>query len=204
MRRLLLVRHAATPATRTLTFPADEPLDARGLADAEGLARALPADPGEVWCSPAARCVQTAAAAGLAAPTVDPRLAESDFGTWAGRTLEAVHGEDLEAARAWMTDPDAAPHGGESLTAFSARVAAWLDEQATLDGRAVAVTHGGVVKAAVVHALGAPVMSFWRVDAAPLSITTLHAHDGRWTVVRTNALTATKLVHDSRAAEGVA
>ena len=27
-----------------------------------------------------------------------------------------------------MTDPDAAPHGGESLTAFAARVAAWLDD----------------------------------------------------------------------------
>ena len=52
-----------------------------------------------------------------------------------------------------MTDPDAAPHGGESLTALLARVAAWLDEQAALDGTAVAVTHGGVVKAAVVHAL---------------------------------------------------
>lgn len=194
MRRLLLVRHAATPATRALTFPADEALDERGRLDAAGLAAALPADPGDVLCSPAERCVGTAAAAGLAAPVVDARLAESDFGGWAGRTLEEVHGQDLEAARSWMTDADAAPHGGESLSAFSARVASWLDEQARLDGRAVAITHGGVIKAAVVHALGAPVMSFWRVDVAPLSITTLHAHDGRWTVVRTNALTATKRV----------
>lgn len=192
MRRLLLVRHAATPATRALRFPADEALDARGLADAAGLAAALPADPGDVLCSPADRCRQTAAAAGLADPAVEARLAESDFGAWAGRTLEEVHGEDVAAASAWMTDPDAAPHGGESLARFSARVGRWLDEQATLDGRAVAVTHGGVVKAAVVHALGAPVTSFWRVDVAPLSITTLHAHDGRWTVVRTNAPTATK------------
>ena len=63
-----------------------------------------------------------------------------------------------------MTDPDAAPHGGESLRAFAARVRGWLDEQATLDGTAVAITHGGVVKAAVVHALGAPIEAFWRVD----------------------------------------
>lgn len=192
MRRLLLVRHAATPATRTLAFPGDEALDARGLADAAALAQALPADPGDVLCSPAQRCVQTAHAAGLDDAQPDARLAEGDFGTWAGRTLEEVHAEDLAAATAWMTDPDAAPHGGESLSAFSARVAAWLDEQAQQDGKAVAITHGGVVKAAVVHALGAPVMSFWRVDAAPLSITTLHAHQGRWTVVRTNARTATK------------
>lgn len=194
MRRLLLVRHAPTPATRAFAFPADEALDARGLADAAALSRTLPADPGDVFCSPATRCRQTVEAAGLGAPVVDPRIAEGDFGTWAGRTLEEVHADDLEGATAWMTDPDAAPHGGESLTAFSARVTDWLDEQATLDGRGVAVTHGGVIKAAVVAALGAPVMSFWRVDVAPLSITTLHAHAGRWTVVRTNALTGTKRV----------
>lgn len=192
MRRLLLVRHAPTPATRALSFPADEDLDPRSRRDAAALADALPADPGELLCSPARRCVQTVEAAGLGEGRVEPRLAEGDFGTWAGRTLDEVHAEDLAGARAWMTDPDAVPHGGESLTAFSARVAGWLDEQAREDGRAVAVTHGGVIKAAVVHALGAPVMSFWRVDVAPLSITTLHAHNGRWTVVRTNAMTATK------------
>jgi broad specificity phosphatase PhoE len=61
-----------------------------------------------------------------------------------------------------------------------------MDRQAQLDGVAVAVTHGGVVKGAVVHALGAPLEAFWRIDAAPLAITELHAHDGRWTVTRVN------------------
>ena len=85
-----------------------------------------------------------------------------------------------------MTDPDAAPHGGESLTALLARVRAWLEEQAALDGTAIAITHGGVVKAAVVAALDAPPSAFWRVDVSPLAITELHAHDGRWTVTRVN------------------
>jgi broad specificity phosphatase PhoE len=85
-----------------------------------------------------------------------------------------------------MTDPDARPHGGESLTAFARRVAAWLDGQAGLGGGAVAITHGGVVKAAVVHALRAPIDAFWRIDAAPLAVTELHAHDGRWTLTRAN------------------
>ena len=44
-----------------------------------------------------------------------------------------------------------------------------------------------MVKAAVVHALGAPPEAFWRVDAAPLRVTELHAHDGRWTLTRCNA-----------------
>jgi broad specificity phosphatase PhoE len=186
------VRHAATPATRAAAFPADEALDERGLVDAARLARALPAAPGDVLCSPAQRCRQTAAAAGLGAPTTHPALAECDFGAWVGRTLAEVHAAHPEASTAWMTDADAAPHGGESLTAFCARVGAWLDAQAVRDGRSVAVTHAGVVKAAVVHALGAPVMSFWRLDVAPLGITELHAHDGRWIVARLNVATATR------------
>jgi broad specificity phosphatase PhoE len=180
VRRLLLVRHAPTAATRGAAFPGDEPLDERGFA-----AAALLSERGEALCSPALRCRQTAEAMGLASVVVEPALAECDFGAWAGRALTDI---DAEEAAAWMVDPDACPHGGESLSVFAARVAGWLDGQARLDGPAVAVTHGGVVKAAVVHALGAPLDAFWRIDVAPLSMTELHAHDGRWTVTRMNCV----------------
>jgi len=119
----------------------------------------------------------------LSGLSVDPALAECDFAGWAGRTLADVAESELAA---WMSDPDAAPHGGESLRTFSARVADWLGGQAAKDGSALVVTHGGVVKAAVILALGAPIESFWRVDASPLAITELHSHDGRWTVTRVN------------------
>ena len=219
------MRHAPTAATRAAAFPADEPLDERGRAAAASLADRLPARC-DVLCSPAARCVQTAAAAGLTSLRSERLLAECDFGAWAGRCLSDVEpgaagawmsdpsatphgGESLRALAArgagWVdmeagrclsdvepgdviTDPSATPHGGESLRAFAARVAGWLDAQAHLDGRAVAITHGGVVKAAVVHALGAPLEAFWRIDCAPLSITELHAHDRRWTVTRVNSV----------------
>jgi broad specificity phosphatase PhoE len=177
------VRHAPTSATRTFAFPAEEPLDERGEAAAAALRAALPGR-AEVICSPSLRCLQTAEAAGLDTPSVQDELRECDFGSWAGRTLSELSPAETGA---WMSDPEASPHGGESLRAFAARVAAWLDGQAGLDGSAVAITHGGVVKAAVVHALGAPIESFWRVDVAPLAITELHAHDRRWTVTRVNA-----------------
>ncbi len=179
------MRHAPTGATRAAAFPLDEALDSRALAAARGLAAAFP-QRCEVLSSPALRCVQTAEAAGLTA-TADPRLRECDFGRWAGSTLADVHDADPDGAEAWMLDPDAAPHGGEPLRAFAARVAEWLDEQALCEGPAAAITHGGVVKAALVHALGAPLEAFWRIDAAPLSVTELHAHDGRWTVTCVNA-----------------
>jgi broad specificity phosphatase PhoE len=184
MRTLLLVRHAPTSATRASAFPAGESLDERGRELAAGLAAALPRH-GEIVTSPALRCRETGEAAGLEA-TVDDTIRECDFGSWAGRTLADVNQTEPDAVRAWMLDPAAAPHGGESLAVFCARIARWLDAQARQEGRLVAITHGEVIKAAVVHALDAPLLAFWRIDAAPLAFTELHAHGGRWTVARLN------------------
>jgi len=182
MRRLLLVRHASTEAVRSAAFGSDEPLDSRGR-EAAGRLRLPRVD--EVLVSPALRARETASCAGLVPTGEAP--AECDFGRWAGLSLREVAEREPDAVREWMTDPDAAPHGGESLTGLLARVADWLAVQATLSGTAVAITHGGVVKACVVAALSAPASAFWRVDVTPLAITELHAHEGRWTVTRVNA-----------------
>lgn len=181
MRRLLLIRHASTSAVRRAAFPCDEPLDDAGRAAARALAGRL--GRGDALCSPALRARETAAAAALD-PVLDAALAECCFGSWAGRTLAEVHEQDPEGAGAWMTDPHACPHGGETLAGLIGRVGEWLDRQASAAGRAIAVTHGGVVKAAVLHALGAPAAAFWQVDVAPLALTELHARDGRWTLTR--------------------
>jgi broad specificity phosphatase PhoE len=185
MRRLLLVRHASTEAVRSAAFGSDEPLDPRGR---EAAARLRLPRVDDVLVSPARRARETAASAGLVATGEAP--AECDFGRWAGLSLREVGEREPDAVRAWMTDPGAAPHGGESLTELLARVADWLAAQAAVSGSAVAITHGGVVKACVVTALAAPASAFWRIDVSPLAITELHAHDGRWTVTRVNAAAA--------------
>lgn len=176
---------------RGAAFPADDdrldPVGRRAArAAAAGMARRGWGRDGVV-CSPLVRAVETAALLGLTDVTEAAALREAEFGSWAGRSLAAVAGSDPDGVTAWMTDVDAAPHGGESLRAVVTRVGCWLDEQAGRDGRSVAVTHGGVVKAAVVVALAAPLEAFWRVDVAPLGATELHAHDGRWTVAFANA-----------------
>jgi broad specificity phosphatase PhoE len=183
MRRLLLVRHASTDAVRAAAFGADEPLDAGGRAAAARLR--LPRA-GEVLVSPSLRTRETAEACGLAVSDADAALAECDFGRWAGLTLREVAEREPDAVTAWLNDPDAAPYGGESLSQVLARVRGWLGSQASLTGTAVVITHAGVIKAAVVAALDAPAAAFWRIDVAPLSVTELHAHDGRWTVTRVN------------------
>jgi broad specificity phosphatase PhoE len=185
MRRLLFVRHATTAAVRRAAFGTDEPIDEGGRRAAAALAGTLPRFDAAL-VSPALRAQQTAAAAGVSDPVVEPALAECDFGRWAGRSLAEVNGDEPTAVRLWMTDPGAAPHGGESLTQMLARVGDWLRAQAALDGTAVAVTHGGVVKAAVVCALDAPPAAFWRVDASPCGVTELHSRGDGWTVTRVN------------------
>jgi broad specificity phosphatase PhoE len=201
MTRLLLVRHGPTSASDAGAFPLDEPLSARGRELAASSRGALPAA-GAWVSSPAARCLQTVAAL-RASAAIEPRIAECDFGSWAGLTLSAVNASDPDAVGRWMLDPAAAPHGGESLERFYERVSAWLDSVARRDAAAeadasaadpplVAVTHGGVIKAAVVHALGAPLKDFWQVSAAPLSVTEFVLRQASWEVVRVNATTTSQ------------
>jgi broad specificity phosphatase PhoE len=182
--RLVLVRHAPTAATRRATFPGDEPLDDAGRAAAQAALGTLP-DADRVLSSPMRRCVETAAALGLA-PTLDARLRECDFGAWTGLTYAEIAPDHL---RRFEADPDAAPHGGESLGAFALRVAGWL--AAGPDGTTVAVTHGGVIRAAVAHALGAPVLASQRIASSTLAFTELYGDDGAWTLTRHNC----ELVH---------
>ena len=178
--RLTLIRHAPSDATRRSAFPVDEPPDARGLDEAAALAPRLGRFDA-AWSGPALRARQTAEALGLRA-TVATELDECDFGAWRGRTLAELDDEDPVAVAAWIEDPAAAPHGGESLLELLDRVSGWLEARAAEGGRVVAVTHAGVIRAALVCALDAPPLAFWRFDVAPLSRTVLHAHDGRWTV----------------------
>ena len=179
--RLKLLCHASTAATRSAAFPADEPVDERGL-------RTLAVSPHRLrnadrfLTSPALRASQTAEALQLDA-TVEPMLRDCDYGRWTGRTIDDVQAQEPEAVAEWLRDPGAAPHGGESMLALMDRVATWLDGQCETPGVTVAVTHASVIRAAVVHALEAGPRSFWRIDVAPLSLTQLNGDNDRWTLV---------------------
>jgi broad specificity phosphatase PhoE len=176
--RLTLICHAATAATRAAAFPADEPIEARSEPQAAALARRI-GRPDRAWSSPALCARQTAAALGLDA-TAHAALRDCDFGRWSGRGLADVQADDPRAVAAWLADPAAAPHGGESVAAMSDRIAAWLDECAKETGRLVAVTHASVIRAAVVRVLAAPARAFWRIDVAPLSMVDLGSDGARW------------------------
>ncbi len=175
MTRLHMIAHASTDAVAEARFPLDEPLSARGLRELADAAMP-PAD--LLLAAPEIRTRATADALGLAY-TVEASLREIDYADWAGRTMDRI---DEPALAAWLTDPAAAPHGGESLRRLLHRVGAWLDSIARRGDRVAAVTHQSVVRAALVHALGAPADAFWRIDVRPLGGVRMTARGDRWSV----------------------
>ncbi len=186
--RLELLCHASTGATRTAAFPDDEALEPQALLKLAALDFPF-RDAARCWTSPALRAVQTAQFLRLGAG-VEPKLAECGYGRWTGRPLAQVQAEEPDAVALWLGDPASAPHGGESVLALLARVAAWLDAQGGSPGRTLAVTHASVIKAAILHAIGAPPRSFWRIDVAPLSLAKFIGDDGRWTLASIGPLPA--------------
>jgi broad specificity phosphatase PhoE len=144
----LLIRHGETAlnVARVLQ-PADTPLSARGLAQAEALARRLAGVAGlrGLICSDLPRALRTAeaiaAATGLSLETT-PLLHERNFGDWRGRPRDAFSVNPLTM--------EEAPPGGESAATFALRVSAAFallrHRQAALGGTLAVVTHGLVIR----------------------------------------------------------
>jgi broad specificity phosphatase PhoE len=177
--RLTLISHAATPALRRAAFPLDESLDERDIAKITAQNwQTLRAD--RIVSAPERRAQQTAQALGLTVETVT-ELRDCDYGTWGGLEFDEVHSSDPDGVVAWLSDPAATPHSGDSIAHFVARVAQWLVGQ-NGTGHTVAVTHPAVIRGLIVHALNAPILAFWRIDIAPLSLTDLRFNGRAWTL----------------------
>ncbi|MEJ0012983.1 MAG: histidine phosphatase family protein [Bauldia sp.] len=179
MIRLTFVCTASTAATRRAAFPLDEPLDKFGAAEARALSLipAFRTPPQHALTSPALRARQTAELLRVDA-TPDAALRDLDYGRWSGKTMAEIGAAEQDAVAAWLSDPSAAPHGGESIAALFDRVRGFLGGLG--DGTTVAVTHVPVIRAAVAIVLDAPLSSFWKIDIAPLARAALHGEAGRW------------------------
>ncbi|MBD0842190.1 MULTISPECIES: histidine phosphatase family protein [unclassified Streptomyces] len=187
--RVMLISPAITAALREARFDDGSPLDPSGLRLARAAAGTLPVAR-RAWVSPTVRCRGTAEALGLTAAVDEPRLAPLDAGRWRGATLADVGTREPAELARWLTDPDAAPHGGESVRAVCDRVGDWLETAAEADGRTVAVIEPELVRAAVVRALEAPETAFWRTDVPPLTLVELSGRSGRWNVRMGRPVTA--------------
>ncbi|GGS75697.1 histidine phosphatase family protein [Streptomyces cinerochromogenes] len=128
---------------------------------------------------PSVRCAQTATALGIEA-LPEHALRDLDHGTWDGRSVQDVAAGDPHGLSVWLTDPDAAPHGGESVRALCRRTAAWLDALPPDADPVLTITEASVIRAALVHALSLPARAYRHLEVPPSSVVTLTRHEGLW------------------------
>lgn len=153
--KLYLARHGETDLNIDDRYQgsSDAPLNARGRAQAEALAAALPPDITRIVASPLQRARQTAEpvarARGLPVQLM-AALREKDFGVFDGLTpAEVAERHPVPWAEGVLTSWDRPPPGGESTRAVVQRVSAALDELRRLpdDEVLLLVVHGFVVRA---------------------------------------------------------
>jgi broad specificity phosphatase PhoE len=189
MARLQLLCSASTRSVRAAAFPSDEPLEPYGRRSLSLLSGHLPTSDG-ILRSPALCAAQTAEGLGLDA-LIEPSLRDCDFGHWAGRALADIEAREPDSLAEWLSDPHAAPHGGESFAEVTKRVGIWMDGLPADAGTILGITHANIIRAAIVHALGVEPRAFPRIDVAPLARAKLSGAGGRW---RFSALTPLKEV----------
>lgn len=175
---LVCVRHGRTAwnAGRRFQGRTDVPLDAAGRAQAQALAVHLEAERFDfAIASDLTRAADTAAAISAACGvTIEPdsRLREMGFGRWEGLTWDQIVARTPALAHVKNVLPSAyVPEDGEPFDEVCRRVAPVLaDVTARLapGGRALIVSHAGIMHALLRVALAEP-------DEAALGITFLPA-----------------------------
>lgn len=179
--KIYMVRHGATEATDTgrICGHMDLELTPTGLAQAEEAADWFSsADLEAIFTSPLKRAMQTTEtiAKSMKHPTYFKHsgLIEKKEGEWDGKTYWEIRDTDPKLWTKWSDNPiDFAPPGGESVRDFVARVGRALDDIITNHNKGnkiLLVTHSGVIKAVIMHALNIPVENFFRIDIPPASI----------------------------------
>lgn len=179
------LRHGEPVGGKKYRGQTDDPLSEKGWAQMRA------ATSGErPWTalvsSPLSRCraFADAIALDLGLPVeVDPRLAEVRFGIWEGKTAEQLKQDDPDCIMNFKRDPVAnRPQGAEPLADFYARVAAAYEMLGeTYAGQHVlVVTHAGVIRMALCHALGLPFEQAYRINvgSAGMARIKLESHAG--------------------------
>ena len=193
---VVLLRHGVTVHTTDRRFSGpggDDPgLTDEGWEQARRAAAAIAADGGyaAIVSSPLRRTRETASAVAdaLGLPVeIEESFREAMFGEWDGYTVDEVRERWPDDFEAWTTSFfDAAPPGGEALSAVRERVEKALLAlvEAHPGEKVVVVSHVNPIKFAVRYCLDAPVEVVNRMLLAPASITTLSFYETGATAMR--------------------
>jgi broad specificity phosphatase PhoE len=166
-------------------------LSERGRAEAERAASHLAsAGIAAIYASPLERAQETAGIVSrrLDLPvTVLDDLSELDFGEWTGLTFDEVRKHALWPEWASHRSISCIP-GGETMRAVQRRVVEALMAMRAQhpDDHIVVVSHGDVIRAALVFALGMPLDFYARIEVATASLSTIRIDGNGIRVIAVN------------------
>jgi broad specificity phosphatase PhoE len=191
MTTVYLIRHGRTDAIGQHLAAADVELNEAGRAQVRRIAERLhDVRLAAVLASPLPRTRQSAEPLardhGLEV-TLVPQLVECEFGSWSGQTFAALGGDEQ-----WRRFNDAraitCPPGGELMLAVQHRaVAALLDARDRYPDRTIAmVSHGDVIRTALLYFLGMPIDFVQRLEVSPGGISVLELGQTWVRVVQVN------------------
>ena len=148
------MRHGETAWSLTgqHTGKTDLPLTAHGEAEARALGvllRGVTFD--HLFTSPRQRARRTAELTGHPNATLEPDLAEWDYGDYDGQTMEEIRARRPE----WDIYTDGCP-GGESPEQITARADRLIARWSALSGRVAAFSHGHFGRVLAVRWIGLP------------------------------------------------
>ncbi len=187
---LALIRHGTTEWNTDGRIQGSTDIPLSEIGQAEVRSWKVPAEFRDfVWISsPLARARQTAALLGADSVAIEPRIREMDWDQWEGLTLADLRenfAAELAAKEARGVDFQAP--GGESPRQVMARITPWLADIAKAGKPTVAVTHKGVVRAALALATGWDMLDKWpvEIDWSSVHLFTVDG-EGRLTAERLN------------------
>jgi broad specificity phosphatase PhoE len=178
---ILLIRHGHTQATQLGLLYSDPhmPLTDKGVEQSKLAAKwAKSFHPDVILTGKALRVSQAAEPLAQLTgiiPTVIAGFEEWHVGKWEGRTYLDIKKNDPEQYHAWCADPvNNAPPGGESIDDLVQRIGKSLLSLVMSDeygGKNIAmVTHSGIIRSIIVHALDMPTSNFWRLSVPTGSV----------------------------------
>jgi len=177
---IVLVRHATCPQVDSVLLGrgVDAPLDERGEGQARFVAKRLLAVPRlVVESSPRRRTRHTAGIIAAQRDTVVrivPQMDEVDYGSWSGRTFEALAADPQWRRWNRYRGVSRTP-AGESIRDVQERVLAHFRKLEQMrEGETIAiVTHAEVIRSVVLLALQAPIDDYHQFEIGPASLTRL-------------------------------
>lgn len=125
-----------------------------------------------IYSSPLQRCVKLAHALNIGDPIQDHRLKELHFGDWEMKSWDDIPREHFNS---WIKDyANLAPPNGETFYDLQQRGIAFLNDmkETHRNEHIAVVSHGGMIRAVLAHALDIPLKSLFRFNIDYASITT--------------------------------